>query len=90
MEILSTWALVNNSVDWMDDAACIGSEVTFFEGEGRGRPKANYLSAAQKICQGCPVRKDCLTFALDNKLGYGVWGGKTPAQRRKILGIERF
>lgn len=37
------------------------------------------------ICNRCPERDDCLTHALKNKIKYGVWGGLTEEQRRKIL-----
>ncbi|MDO5662997.1 MAG: WhiB family transcriptional regulator, partial [Brachybacterium sp.] len=27
------------------------------------------------LCQGCPVRTECLADALDNRIEFGVWGG---------------
>ena len=36
------------------------------------------------ICRGCPVRLDCLDFALEAKVRFGVWGGMTEKQRRSL------
>lgn len=44
--------------------------------------------AAQKeatsICRNCSVMAECLAEALDNQLDWGVWGGMTERQRRKL------
>lgn len=40
---------------------------------------------AAKLCQGCPVKLECLADALDNEVEFGVWGGLTERQRRAIL-----
>ena len=34
---------------------------------------------------GCPVRVECLAEALDNRINWGMWGGLTERERRKIL-----
>lgn len=49
---------------WMDDAACIGLEKTF--------NKEDILAA----CDLCPVKKECLDYALENNVSTGVFGGK--------------
>src|SRR5690606_17143227 len=45
-------------------------------------------SAAEKICQGCPVKTECLEYSLDVSRGggaiYGMWGGKSPRVRVEI------
>ena len=38
---------------------------------------------AKKICAGCPVKQECLEYALANREQYGVWGGMTFAERRR-------
>lgn len=45
-------------------------------------------AAAIEICNTCDARSECLEGALDNEELYGVWGGKTAAQR-KLLVAER-
>lgn len=43
----------------------------------------------QKVCNsGCPVRKECLVFALETKQTYGVWGGCDPRRLREALGLN--
>lgn len=37
------------------------------------------------ICQSCPVIDECLTFAITNQETSGIWGGKTPEQRRRFI-----
>jgi WhiB family redox-sensing transcriptional regulator len=39
---------------------------------------------AIRICRGCPVSSDCLEFALEARIRFGVWGGKTEKQRRNL------
>src|SRR3954469_7806745 len=41
--------------------------------------------AAKQICFGCPVRFECLAQALDNRIEWGVWGGMTEYERRRLL-----
>ena len=43
------------------------------------------LKAVAKICDGCPVRKECLEYALDEQIFHGLWAGTTPAQRKTMI-----
>ena len=40
---------------------------------------------AKAICSVCPVKEDCLDFALEIKEPYGIWGGITETERRQVL-----
>lgn len=40
---------------------------------------------AKAVCRGCPVRDECLAWALDTGECCGIWGGKTPVERKHIL-----
>ncbi|MFE2850211.1 WhiB family transcriptional regulator [Streptomyces lavendulae] len=40
---------------------------------------------AKRVCTGCPVRTECLTEALDNRIEFGIWGGMTERERRALL-----
>lgn len=37
------------------------------------------------LCLGCPVRAQCLADALDNRIEFGMWGGMTERERRRLL-----
>ncbi|MCZ3387440.1 MAG: WhiB family transcriptional regulator [Actinomycetia bacterium] len=67
-------------MNWDVEAGCqsIDPEVFFPD-----RP-ADRAAAAKAICRGCPVRTQCLEFAIDARLDHGVWGGLTGAERRSL------
>lgn len=38
---------------------------------------------AKLICRTCPVRKECLAYAMDAPVDHGIWGGLTERERRR-------
>jgi len=40
---------------------------------------------AKAVCTACPVRLQCLVYALDQREWFGVWGGMTERERRALL-----
>ena len=46
---------------------------------------AEQRGVAASICGQCPVKRECLADALDNRIEFGVWGGQTERQRRALL-----
>ncbi len=40
---------------------------------------------ALRICRACPVLEDCREWALDTRVAYGVWGGLTERDRKRLL-----
>jgi len=67
---------------WQDHAACAGRGELFFEDD---RP--SIVRKAKVICATCSVTDECLTFALTHA-EYGVWGGLTANQRRKLKRVH--
>lgn len=62
---------------WHRDAACAGQPVgLFFPGIGERN------TAAMELCGRCPVRVQCLDWAIAEQIGHGVFGGQSPAARR--------
>jgi len=86
VELLSEWQLKNRNFGWMEFAACKGADQELFFAEG-----AEYRAStnkAQQYCKNCVVYKDCLKFAIDNNITYGIWGGLNPKQRRKNAQVD--
>ena len=66
---------------WRKVAACRGQDSDWwFEDECRATMKK-----AIDICNTCVSQKPCLEYALRTRPEMGIFGGKTPAQRRKLL-----
>lgn len=67
------------------DRACaeVPTEVFFPAYIGPGR--LNDSNVARMVCGPCPVRDECLSYALTTRQRYGVWGGRTETERREIL-----
>ena len=64
---------------WTALSACrnVDPDELFVSGAAQNRAKA--------VCMGCPVRTECLSDALDNRVEFGVWGGMTERERRALL-----
>jgi len=75
--------------DWQDRAACRGhSAATFFAPAHFERKEARAARErqAKAVCAGCPVRKECLSYALRIHEPHGIWGGLSEVERRAISG----
>lgn len=69
---------------WMLDAKCRGTQPAgFFPSDGLG------VERAQRVCEECPVRAECLEYALTHRIEHGVWGGASERERRRILRSRR-
>lgn len=67
------------SSKWLEKAACAGVDPElFFPGRGESTREA------RAICAGCEVRATCLEHALDAGEKFGIWGGKSERERRRI------
>ena len=64
---------------WQDEANCLGVDPDLFFPE-RGASTRE----AKEVCRGCVVREDCLEFALANGEKFGIWGGMSERERRRI------
>lgn len=65
--------------DWQDQANCLGVDPDLFFPE-RGASTRE----AKEVCRGCVVRLECLEFALQNGEKFGIWGGLSERERRRI------
>src|SRR3954467_3447804 len=64
---------------WQDYANCLGVDPDLFFPE-RGASTRE----AKEVCRGCVVREDCLEYALANGEKFGIWGGMSERERRRI------
>ena len=68
---------------WQDDAACRGKEVVLFFGpDGERQPERDIRERKAKVvCASCPVRAECLGYAVSRPEKYGTWGGLNEDER---------
>lgn len=71
-------------VEWVERAACANMRVdVFFVEAGRVIDPA-----VLAICEGCPVRRECLTYAYEREFTSGYFGGFSPGQRKDLTLAE--
>jgi WhiB family redox-sensing transcriptional regulator len=73
---------------WQFRAACRGEDASLFFAPGyfeRKEEKELREVGAKAICARCPVRVDCLEYALRIREPHGVWGGLNEMERRVLL-----
>lgn len=69
---------------WRRDAACRDSAPDLFFPIGATGLALDQIDAAKAVCVRCPVREECLEFALETNQEAGVWGGTSEDERRQI------
>ncbi|EGG46991.1 MULTISPECIES: WhiB family transcriptional regulator [Streptomyces] len=70
--------------NWRDRAACRTEDPDLFFPVGTTGPALLQIEEAKSICRGCPVREQCLEWALETGQDIGVWGGTTELERRAL------
>ncbi|HEY4535398.1 MAG TPA: WhiB family transcriptional regulator [Enteractinococcus sp.] len=64
---------------WQADALCAQTDPEAFFPEKGGSTRD-----AKKVCGACPVRQECLDYALANDERFGIWGGMSERERRRL------
>ncbi len=64
---------------WQAQANCMGVDPDLFFPERGGSTRE-----AKEVCRGCVVREDCLEYALANGEKFGIWGGMSERERRRV------
>lgn len=64
---------------WQADALCAQTDPEAFFPEKGGSTRD-----AKRICTTCDVRDQCLEYALQNDERFGIWGGLSERERRKL------
>lgn len=73
--VVDKWGV---ALSWRARAACLGADPNLFFPE----PNHHGLQA-KAVCSTCPVRVECLEYAMAHK-AYGVWGGTSERERRTL------
>ena len=68
----------------MEDAICAQTDPEAFFPDKGGSTKE-----AKRVCLSCSVRADCLEYALTHVERFGIWGGTSERERRKIEALRR-
>ena len=67
------------ALTWQERALCAQTDPEAFFPEKGGSTRE-----AKKVCVGCEVRSECLEYALANDERFGIWGGLSERERRKL------
>jgi WhiB family redox-sensing transcriptional regulator len=71
-------------MDWRHHAACRDEDPELFFPIGNTGPALLQIEEAKSVCRRCPVREECLQFALETGQDAGVWGGLSEDERRAL------
>ncbi len=68
-----------DELEWTEDALCVQTDPELFFPEKGGSTRE-----AKRVCMSCDARSACLDYALANDERFGVWGGLSERERRKL------
>lgn len=70
---------------WMQQANCLGIDPELFFPE-----RGTSTREPKDVCRGCVVREECLEFALTSGEKFGIWGGLSERERRRLRRQRRI
>lgn len=65
--------------EWMERGLCAQTDPEIFFPE-----KGGSTAGAKRVCQSCDVRSECLDYAIEHQERFGIWGGMSERDRRKL------
>ncbi|SLH38627.1 WhiB family transcriptional regulator [Mycobacteroides abscessus] len=68
-----------DSEQWQEKALCAQTDPEAFFPDKGGSTRE-----AKRICQGCEVKDECLEHAMANDERFGIWGGLSERERRRL------
>ncbi|WP_081998524.1 WhiB family transcriptional regulator [Sinomonas humi] len=77
--LLQSAAPIEGELAWQADALCAQTDPEAFFPEKGGSTRD-----AKKVCSSCTVRAECLDYALSNDERFGIWGGLSERERRRL------
>lgn len=79
LELLLGEGDADDAVDWQERALCAQTDPESFFPEKGGSTRE-----AKRVCMSCEVRVPCLEYALANDERFGIWGGLSERERRRV------
>jgi WhiB family redox-sensing transcriptional regulator len=82
VDLLGSFSVVSDDdedPDWQENALCAQTDPEAFFPEKGGSTRE-----AKRICSGCDVRAECLEYALAHDERFGIWGGHSERERRRL------
>lgn len=73
-----------DDLEWQERANCRSADMELFYS-----PEEDDIRAALVYCRACAVRSACLRHAMAHRESFGVWGGTTERERRRVFRAER-
>ena len=77
--VLSDVGGQEGELSWQERSLCAQTDPEAFFPEKGGSTRE-----AKKVCVGCEVRAECLEYALANDERFGIWGGLSERERRRL------
>lgn len=77
-----------DELGWQDRALCAQTDPEAFFPEKGGSTRE-----AKRVCRNCEVRAECLEYALEHDERFGIWGGMSERERRRLkrqAGLARY
>ena len=79
LDVLAELFDEDETPQWQERALCAQTDPEAFFPEKGGSTRE-----AKRICQGCEVKDECLEYALAHDERFGIWGGMSERERRKM------
>jgi WhiB family redox-sensing transcriptional regulator len=70
---------IPGELEWQERALCAQTDPEAFFPEKGGSTRE-----AKRVCMSCEVRVQCLDYALENDERFGIWGGLSERERRRV------
>lgn len=86
---LADIAGMNSVLAWQRQAACRGTDVHLFFPE-QHQPGTHTTRLAKALCAACPVKADCLEFAVTEGITHGTWGGLSQKELGRLRTRRRL
>jgi len=77
--LVDLFEATDDEQEWQERALCAQTDPEAFFPEKGGSTRE-----AKRICLGCEVRSECLEYALEHDERFGIWGGLSERERRKL------